>query len=162
MARVPGREFFKAVAPFSLASSLAKGIVTPMSLPAYALTLVSMHVWAMIAQNRDLVLPSPVYEDLYQAFKLLEKAFELESVLPAAQRRIPHEVHEEYAKTKTIPVVKPAKRKLPVSKPVETTNPPIVRPATAPVVTDTVVQDYMIDYHTIRRHPSHHHLPKLT
>ncbi|CAI9627504.1 unnamed protein product [Alternaria burnsii] len=83
---------FRAVAPFSWSDSLRQGIITPMSAPTHALVLVYMHIWVLKTEEKNVDLPLPGYQGLYDALVLIRNAIETENMLPIRQRRIPAEV----------------------------------------------------------------------
>jgi hypothetical protein len=83
---------FRAVAPFSWSDSLRQGISTPMSAPTHALVLMYMHIWVLKTGKKNVDLPMPEYQWLYDALALVRNAIETENMLPIKQRRIPAEV----------------------------------------------------------------------
>jgi len=87
---------FKAVAPFGWSETMLQGITTPMSAPAHALVLMYMHIWVLKTNKKDVELPIPRYQSLYDALVLIRNALDTELVLPVGQRKVPAEVLAAY------------------------------------------------------------------
>jgi hypothetical protein len=63
-----------------------------MSAPTHALVLMYMHIWVLKTGKKNVDLPMPEYQWLYDALALVRNAIETENMLPIKQRRIPAEV----------------------------------------------------------------------
>ncbi|KAI4684183.1 hypothetical protein J4E81_009062 [Alternaria sp. BMP 2799] len=87
---------FKAVAPFGWSETVQQSITTPMNAPAHALVLMYMHIWVLKTYKKDVELPIPRYQSLYDALVLIRNALDTELVLPFGQRKVPAEVLAAY------------------------------------------------------------------
>lgn len=62
---------FRAIAPFGWSETLQPGITTPMSAQTHALVLVYVHIWVLKTNKKDVDLPIPGYQSLYDALALI-------------------------------------------------------------------------------------------
>jgi hypothetical protein len=62
---------FRAIAPFGCSETLQPGITTPMSAPTHALVLVYVHIRVLKTNKKDVDLPIPGYQSLYDTLALI-------------------------------------------------------------------------------------------